>query len=184
MRFSSIFTALISLTAFTAVKASPIDNDKRSILEKKDFGPNTIFTPPANYSAVKTLYGRSALLTDNSVIATWENYDWTGENKPYMPIYRSTNGGQTWTEIARVRDQVNNWGLRFQPHLYVLPQAFGGLPAGAILLAANSIPGDLSKTKIDIYSSVDGGRNWRFMSSVASGGKASTRDGVSGDPTT
>ena len=93
-------------------------------------------------------------------------------NKPYFPIYRSTNGGQTWTEISRVQvswqmnllenradrqDTVNNWGLRYQPQLYVLPQAMGGFAAGTVLLAGNSIPGDLSKTKLDLYASTDNG---------------------------
>ena len=91
------------------------------------------------------------------MLSTWENYDWTGSNQPYFPIYRSTNGGQTWSEISRVKDTVNGWGLRYQPQLYVLPQALGGFAKGTVLLAGNSIPGDLSKTKLDLYASTNGG---------------------------
>ena len=101
MLFNTLFTSLLTVASLTGIHASPIKG-KRSSLVKKDFGPNTIFTPPSTYTREKVLYGRSALLNDNSVIATWENYDWTGDNKPYLPIYRSTNGGQTWSEIARV----------------------------------------------------------------------------------
>jgi len=59
--------------------------------------------------------------------------------------------------ITDGQDTVNGWGLRYQPQLYVLPQAFGGFEAGTILLGGNSIPGDLSKTKLDIYASTDDG---------------------------
>ena len=64
MLFSSLFTALVSLTAFSSVSASPIDTERS--LVKKDFGPNTIFTPPSTYSNERTLYGRSVLLNDVS----------------------------------------------------------------------------------------------------------------------
>ena len=90
----------------------------------------------------------------------------------YFPIYRSVDKGQTWAAFSNVTDQVNGWGLRYQPFLYVLPQAIGNLPKGTILCAGNSIPTDLSKTKIDIYASKDSGLTWSFVSSVASGGKA------------
>jgi hypothetical protein len=105
------------------------------------------------------------------LLSTWENYTPT---KPYFPIYKSTDHGSTWKEIAQVQvnlissrtslyrtdhkqDTVNGWGLRYQPFLYQLPQAMGGLPKGAILLAGNSIPTDLSKTQLDLYASTDAG---------------------------
>lgn len=95
----------------------------------------------------------------------------------YFPIYRSTDGGVTWSQYSTVTDQKNGWGLRYQPFLYVLPQAIGNLAKGTVLLAGNSIPTDLSKTKIDIYASTNGGLNWSFVSSVASGGKADPTNG-------
>lgn len=67
--------------------------------------------------------------------------------------------------------------MRYQPFLYVLPQAIGKLPAGTVLCAGNSIPSDLSKTKIDIYASTDAGKTWKFLSSVCSGGKADPANG-------
>jgi hypothetical protein len=96
----------------------------------------------------------------------------------YFPIYKSTDKGQTWTSISQVTDQVNGWGMRYQPDLYVLPQAIGNLPKGTVLCAGNSIPTDLSQTKIDIYASKDGGYTWSFVSSVASGGRAEPTNGL------
>jgi hypothetical protein len=34
---------------------------------KRDFGPNTIYTPPSSYTNQKVLYARSLLLNDVSV---------------------------------------------------------------------------------------------------------------------
>lgn len=67
-------------------------------------------------------------------------------------------------------DQVNGWGLRYQPELYEMTEDIGDYPAGTLLVAANSIPTDLSETKIDVYASTDEGcvhfRGWEEVESV------------------
>ncbi|KAG6075889.1 hypothetical protein E4U33_001984 [Claviceps sp. LM78 group G4] len=136
----------------------------------------SIYHPPSNYRIPKTLYGRSVQLQDGTLLATWENYS---PEPPLVefPIYRSTDKGATWTPFSKVTDQVNGWGLRYQPFLYVLPQSIGQFPKGTILLAGNSIPTDLSQTKIDLYASKDAGRSWSFVSSIAHGGRALPNNG-------
>jgi len=91
---------------------------------------------------------------------------------PFSPIYQSTNGGETWTHLADVKDTVNGWGLRWEPFLYVLPSAVGQYPAGTMLLAADSVPSDRSAYHIDLYASTDQGATWKFVSNVAKGGGA------------
>ncbi|KAF5389645.1 hypothetical protein D9757_004137 [Collybiopsis confluens] len=66
----------------------------------------TIFKPPSTYKIPRTLYARTLLLESNVLLATWENYS---PEPPYFPIFRSTNGGSTWTEFSRVNDLVNGW---------------------------------------------------------------------------
>ena len=117
----------------------------------------TVFTPPAGYNIPRTLYARTLLLKEsNKILATWENYS---PQPPlvYYPIFESDDLGQTWHEIGQVRDQVNGWGMRYQPFLYELPEPIGGFPAGALLCAGNSIPANLSNTQIDLYASLDKG---------------------------
>ncbi|EIN08269.1 BNR/Asp-box repeat protein [Punctularia strigosozonata HHB-11173 SS5] len=138
-----------------------------------------IFKPPSTYTIPRTLYARTVLLnqnhkTSNVILATWENYS---PEPPYFPIFRSTDLGRTWTHISNATDQVNGWGLRYQPFLYELPQNIGSFKAGTILLAGNSIPEDLSLTKIDLYASTDKGLTWKFVSSIASGGRAIPNNG-------
>ena len=68
--------------------------------------------------------------------------------------------------------------MRYQPDLYRLPARVGKFPKGTIICSGNSIPTDLSQTKIDVYASVDEGYTWKFVSSVASGGAAFPNNGV------
>ena len=67
-----------------------------------------------------------------------ENYS-PGPPLVYFPIYQSTDKGGTWAPLSNVTDQVNGWGLRYQPFLHVLPQAIGSLAEGTIFCAENSI---------------------------------------------
>lgn len=84
-----------------------------------------------------------------------------------MPIYQSTDGGQTWAHLADVEDTVNGWGMTWEPFLYVLPSAVGQYSAGTMLLAADSVPKDRSAYNIDLYASTDQGATWEFVSNIA-----------------
>lgn len=170
MRLSTLLLSLIPL-----VSAAP-----SSAKTPSTFAQREVFTPPvdsANWTDPKVLYARSAQLKDGSLIATWENY--TPEPpQVYFPIYHSKDGGYTWKERSRVQDQVNGWGLRYQPFLYVLPKDFAGYKAGTVLLSGSSIPTDLSLTQIELYASTDNGKTWKFVSHIASGGEARPNNGL------
>ncbi|HEY0829141.1 MAG TPA: AbfB domain-containing protein [Bacilli bacterium] len=145
-----------------------------SIGSASAFGPYTMYQSPTTDPSPGTLYPRVLTLKYNGVnngtmLATFEHYV---NGTPTFPIYQSTDGGVSWTKISEVSDQVNGWGMRYQPFLYELPQTIGNMPAGTLLCAGNSIPGDLSKTKLDLYKSTDRGITWSFVSSIASGGRA------------
>lgn len=58
MRFLAKAMGLVSL-ALSIANASP--------LQKRDFGPVTIYTPPSNYTSDRSLYARSLMLTVNDV---------------------------------------------------------------------------------------------------------------------
>lgn len=137
-----------------------------------------IFDPPSNYTVPRTLYARTLQLKESGVLlATWENYLPNNNSNPYFPIYESSDYGQTWKERTRVYDQVNGWGLRYQPFLYELHEPIGGFEAGTILLAGSSIPQDLSKTQLELYASTDCGHSFNFVSHVAAGGVALPNNG-------
>lgn len=135
-----------------------------------------IFDPPASWSSWRVVYHRMVQLNDGSLLSSWENY---APEPPLeaAPIWRSDNGGKSFYNFSQVIDQVNGWGMRYQPFLYVLPEAFAGLAAGDLLFAGNSVPSDLSATKIDLYSSTNGGLTWTYQSNIATGGAAHASNG-------
>ena len=142
-----------------------------------------LYAPPNDRPAPGTLYARAVRLshlrghdTDapRTLLATFEQYV---DHFPVFPIFHSDDDGRTWRRQSSVKDEVNGWGLRYQPFLYELPRPFAGLPRGAVLCAGNSIPDDLSQTKLDLYASTDRGRTWRFLSSIARGGRAIPNNG-------
>ncbi|MCJ1369358.1 hypothetical protein MMC20_000569 [Loxospora ochrophaea] len=168
-----MLSSLLSLVSLCASVPAPAS----ALAPFGTFSEVTVFAPPANYTDPRTLYARTVLLENGTLLATWENYS---PQPPlvYFPIFRSVDGGETWNEISRVTDQVNNWGLRYQPFLYELPAPIGNFSKGTILLAGNSIPANLSNTQIDLYASTDKGYTWQFVSHIASGGEALPDDGL------
>ncbi|MER7728103.1 ricin-type beta-trefoil lectin domain protein [Streptomyces sp. NPDC096323] len=142
-------------------------------------GQQVMYTPPSNAPAPGALYAHGLQLkhsgaANGQVLATFEQYT---NGTPVFPIFRSTDGGATFSHLSDVRDTQNGWGLRWQPHLFELPVAVGGFPAGTLLIAGDSIPGDLHASKIDMYASTDHGVTWRFVSNIATGGPAYSVNG-------
>jgi hypothetical protein len=62
--------------------------------------------------------------------------------------------------------------MKYQPHLFELPQQVGEFPAGTIFCSGNSIPKDMSSTELLVYVSRDGGKSWEYFSSIIKGGRA------------
>lgn len=170
--FAAVASLSLTTTLFPGFVAAqtapePIDN-------------SVVFTPPDDYTDPRTLYARSVQLPGSGdLLLTWENYS-PEPPAVYFPIYRSSDQGRTWTEQARVEDQGGSgFGLRYQPVLYVLPEAIEDFPAGTVLLAGSSIPTDLSSTQLDLYAATDGeGIEWEFVSHVAAGGRAVPDNGL------
>jgi hypothetical protein len=107
-----------------------------------------------------------------ALFLTAEIYRPVDDDRPAFPIWRSTDGGLSWSLISQVIDTEFGVGHRHQPTLYELPEEFAGLTRGTLLLAGNAIPDDLSSTRLVVYSSDDGGETWVYRSSVDAGGPA------------
>ena len=119
-------------------------------------------------------YGRVMCLknsgSDNgTLLATCDQHVWVDEEQVW-PIYRSTDGGNSWKHVTDVKDETFGTNRKAQPMLYELPQAVGGYPAGTLLLAGNLVPDDQSSSRIVIYSSTDQGSTWNYLSTVDTGG--------------
>lgn len=167
-----------TFTSLSLVSASSLPSPKPNSLVPL-IDNEILYVPPSNYTDPRVLYARTVELTHSSnvLLATWENYS---PEPPlvYFPIYQSTDHGASWKHISDVTDQVNDWGLRYQPFLYELPVDYAGFEKGTVLLAGNSIPTNLSNTQIDLYASRDKGYHWEFVSHVAAGGEAEPNNGL------
>ena len=143
-------------------------------------GAATIFTPTASAGFVDpgVMYARPVTLHYNgtangTMLTTFETYT---NGTPYFPVYKSTNGGSTWSYLSQVDDTVNKYGMRWNPDIYELPAALGSLPAGTLIEAGLSVPSNLASTTILLFDSTNQGASWSYLSTVAVGGVASTAD--------
>lgn len=157
----TVVTVAASLT-FTAASAGAAPGDQ------------VVWSDPATARA-GAAYTRAITLRHNgeangTVIATFERHTDVDGNRPAFPIYRSTNFGQSWQFVTDVIDTPFGAGNRYQPALYELPAASGNLPEGTLLLVGNSIPNDLSSTRLVMYKSLDAGNTWTFVSTIDTGG--------------
>lgn len=138
------------------------------------FGPSTMFTPLPTDPTPGVLYGRAVELNysganNGNMYATSERYN--GGTQIY-PIFESTNGGVSWSQVSSLSDSTSGWQAKYEPFLYELPQAIGGMPAGTLLCAGISCPPDNSQTALRLYKSNDLGRTWTLVSTIATGGAA------------
>ncbi|KAH6694061.1 Sialidase [Plectosphaerella plurivora] len=161
MHFRLLQAAFSCLLSASAVVAGPIQGDQSS-----DFTNNVVFRPGPDYTSWGTIYGRSLQISDGSLLVTWENYP---PEPPLMtfPIWKSDDGGVSWYSYRNVSDQVHGWGLRYQPHLYMLQNDIGDFPAGTIILSGMAVRPDLGEASLDVYVSTDDGSTWEFVSQVA-----------------
>ena len=81
-----------------------------------------------------------------------------------LPIYRSTDSGETFAFFSEIK------GLRGQPALYEMPVKMGEFPAGTVIAAGEQEPTDPQKRALGCYFSSDGGKTWQFLSTFAVGG--------------
>jgi hypothetical protein len=92
------------------------------------------------------------------------------EPKASLPIYRSTDNGNSWSPfpIGTVTDSVHGWDIE-APALFELPSAQGELPAGTLLAAGTAWNRrDFRQQAIMVFISRDHGATWSYRSSCAS----------------
>lgn len=86
-------------------------------------------------------------------------------------IEASTDGGQTFQQIAQIRDPTAaNGGSACCASLFELPSPVGNLPAGTVLWAASTgsgAPFAQRTSRQRLWASEDNGLNWQFVSDIA-----------------
>lgn len=85
-----------------------------------------------------------------------------------LPIYRSTNGGQSWSVVSTITSNTSGWDLE-APVLYEVPYTANGLTAGDILAAGTAWDvGDYTAQKVEVFRSTNQGSSWSYLSTCTS----------------
>lgn len=94
----------------------------------------------------------------------------TVDGQGVWPVYRSTDGGDSWTHVTDIRDEQYGTTHKMNPCIYELPQDVGSLKEGTILVAGLLIPDDWSQSQITVYQSTDLGNSFSVLGVVDKGG--------------
>jgi len=82
-----------------------------------------------------------------------------------LPVYRSTNGGTSWTQVSTISSNTPGWDLE-APTLYEVPRSIPGLNSGDILAAGTAWDvGNYTTQKVEVFRSTDRGSTWTYLSS-------------------
>ena len=82
-----------------------------------------------------------------------------------LPIFRSTDNGDSWQQFSEVPQ------LTGQPCLYELPVKMGEFAAGTVMACGTGPAGQPGgKHTLDVAVSQDGGKSWATLSTIATGG--------------
>lgn len=81
-----------------------------------------------------------------------------------LPIYRSTDGGVSWTKVSTISSNTPGWDIE-APTLYEVPRTITGLDAGDVLAAGTAWDvGNYTAQKIEVFRSTDHGTSWTYLS--------------------
>jgi hypothetical protein len=133
------------------------------------FAPNLTAHPQEEAGYPRVIRLQHAGPANGVLLATFAHAGVPGE-KASLPIYRSTDGGRTWSDkpVGVVRDTVHGWDIE-APALFEMPIAQGDLPAGTLLAAGTAWNRkDFRQQAIEVFASRDGGATWTYRSSCAS----------------
>ncbi len=97
-----------------------------------------------------------------------------------LPIWRSTDNGETWTLFSEVPQ------LSGQPCLYEMPSQMGEFPAGTVMACGIGTGRTTPNTsQLDVAVSRDAGKTWNYLSTIVTGRpgpyNAATRAGLARD---
>lgn len=128
------------------------------------YSPNLTTFPQGDASyprAVRLEYDGSA---NETMLATFARRNHNAPSS--FPIYRSTDGGRTWSgsPISTVSSHTSGWGLG-APVLYEVPRTANGLNQGDLLAAGTAwVDGDYTTQKVEVFKSTDHGTSWTYLS--------------------
>jgi hypothetical protein len=133
------------------------------------YNPNTAANPNEDASYPRIIRLQNSGTSNGTILSTF-SHSGVGTTKANFPIYRSTDGGVTWTgsPMGTVTDTVHGWDLD-GPALFELPSAQGNLAAGTLIASGTAWNRqDFTQQAIEVFTSTDHGVTWSYRSSCTS----------------
>lgn len=126
------------------------------------FSPNLVAYPNGDASYPRLIRVVNDNSANDTLLATFAK---RFQGSPtVLPIYRSTNGGTSWSQVSTLASHTSGWDLE-APVLYEVPHTAGGLTAGDILAAGTAWKlGDYTTQKVEVFRSTDRGSTWTWLS--------------------
>ena len=164
--FTSAPTALVGRGFFTG---QILKND---ILSDADKPPSYIARDVVLSPRSVELRHQSDPANNGKMYLTYCSGDTPDNGKTAFPVFESVDGGRTFSAapVGYVKDTNNGWGNDNCPDLYELPERLGTLEKGTLICVGIATTLNYTETSLDVYYSVDLGRNWVYLSTVATGG--------------
>lgn len=154
-------TALAAATALTLSPAAAPSAEAAqpgSVL----YSPNLATFPAGTAGYPRAIAVEHDGTPADTVLATFAK---GGHNAPgTLPIYRTTNGGGSWTKISEISSNTAGWDIE-APTLFEVPRNIPGLNAGDLLAAGTAWHvGDYTTQKVEVFKSTNGGASWQYLS--------------------
>jgi hypothetical protein len=167
-RPAALTAALAAAFALAGVPASTMAAPEPSPVVAAAAPGNVLYSPDLGQHPSGTAgYPRAIRLdhdqsANQTMLATFAR---GGTGSPTaLPVYRSTNGGTSWSPVSTITSNTPGWDLE-APALYEVPRSIPGLAAGDILAAGTAWQvGDYSTQKVEVFRSTDRGSTWQYLS--------------------
>lgn len=161
--------AAILASAIVAVPVTATAVADGSVL----YSPNLTTYPDADASYPRLIRIENDGSSNDTLLATFaKRFHGAPSN---LPIYRSTDGGQSWSQVSTITSNTSGWDLE-APVLYEVPYTANGLTAGDILAAGTAWDvGDYTAQKVEVFRSTNQGSSWSYVSTCTT---------TSGEPNT
>lgn len=161
---AALIPALVALVAGTLAGVAPIEAEPAAAVQAGSilYSPN-----PVSYPAGTAGYPRAIRLDHDgssaqTMLATFAK---GGHNAPTtLPIYRSTDGGASWSQISTISSHTPGWDIE-APTLFEVPRTITGLAQGDLLAAGTAWQvGTYTAQKVEVFKSTDHGVTWTYLS--------------------
>lgn len=166
-----------SLLLLLATSCSGVDGDSApsEAPSNVSLAEAPLSTPPKALLP-EGFYPRAIQRPDGTIIASVVGRQASG--RLGATILESNDDGLSFNVVGHIDDSRAQKGICCGT-LYQLPKAVGALPAGALLWSASvGIDAPNQPMSIPIWSSVDTGRSWRFLSNLVVGSVPRDRGGL------